>query len=896
VGRTRELALLERHLGGEGPPLLLLAGEPGIGKTRLLQAAIPRAGVLGIQVLQGGCQRRGGHEPYAPLLGALQRHIRGESLARLRADLQGCAWLVRLLPELAGGPIEPLPAWTLPPEQERRLMVEAVARFVANVAGPAGTLLVLDDLQWADPDALDLLATLVRSAPEVPVRVIGAYRNIEVQPRDPLAVMLADLAHAGLAARRLLSALTPQEAAQLLDELLEGIDHAGTDLRAAVLRRTGGVPFFLVSCAQELRAGDGEAGGGLPRAGEGIGPWAVAQSVRQRVAALPEGAWTVLSAAAVVGRLVPHTLIGSVTGRPESDLFAALEAACRAGLLAEDDEAYQFTHDVIREVIEHDVGLAQRAALHRRVAEVLEQQPGELPVELLAFHYSRSEEQAKALLYMEQAGDRAATHHAHAAAQDNYEKAMDRLNQLGRIEGVARICGKLGVVLKTMGRYDQALQVLERAVAIHRTAGDLEAEGRVTAAIGQAHFYAGTWEEGIARVRPLLASLEARGPSPALAALYVALIPLFAPTGRYREYLAAAERASALARSLGDSWLLADSESWRGSALAELDRQVEARPVLEGAISLAETTNHVRSSSRALAYLGRTYLADGAFAQACRVQEQAVDASEQLGDPDFTGWATSRLADVHVLAGTWTQARTLYERAVALFHSLGRAARHSSLPLVGLGILSLLEGNWEAAFRYLEEGAAMATRTRHLGALRAAQQALAERDLLDGRPRDALARLQALLKDLDLEDSALTKPMPVLAQVQLAIGNLADAEAVVAAGVTRARERCNRVDLVEWLRLQGMIGIHQGWCQDAQHALDEAIDLARGMPYPYAEGRLLHVYGELHIQAAEPREAQESLEAALAIFRQLGAHRDASQVEQAIAGLRKAPLTAVSSG
>src|SRR5437870_4529441 len=141
------------------------------------RAGIPRALVQGLQVLEGGCQRRGGHAPYAPILGALQRHLRGQRPAQLRTALRECAWLVRLLPELAAGPIPPLPAWTLPPEQERRLMFEAVARFLTNVAGPMGTLLVLDDLQWVGPDALDLLATLIRSAAEVPLRAIGAYRN-----------------------------------------------------------------------------------------------------------------------------------------------------------------------------------------------------------------------------------------------------------------------------------------------------------------------------------------------------------------------------------------------------------------------------------------------------------------------------------------------------------------------------------------------------------------------------------------------------------------------------------------------------------------------------------------------------------------------------------------------
>jgi transcriptional regulator with XRE-family HTH domain len=91
VGRAGELALVERHLAGEGPPLLLLAGEPGIGKSRLLHAAIPRAAGVGLRVLEGGCRPRGGQEPYAPFLLAFQHHLRSRRPVQLREDLRGCA-------------------------------------------------------------------------------------------------------------------------------------------------------------------------------------------------------------------------------------------------------------------------------------------------------------------------------------------------------------------------------------------------------------------------------------------------------------------------------------------------------------------------------------------------------------------------------------------------------------------------------------------------------------------------------------------------------------------------------------------------------------------------------------------------------------------------------------
>jgi predicted ATPase/transcriptional regulator with XRE-family HTH domain len=197
VGRERELELLARHLEGKGPSLLLVAGGAGYGKSRLLWEVARGAVGYGFRVLEGGCHRSG-REPYDPFLVVLTTYIQSQPSAQLRMDLRGCGWLARLLPELPADLLEPVPLVSVPQEQERRLMFDAVVRFVGHIAGPAGTLLVLDDLQWADPDAVELLALLARAA-GTSLRIVGAYRESEGMAQASLAILLADLTHEGLA-------------------------------------------------------------------------------------------------------------------------------------------------------------------------------------------------------------------------------------------------------------------------------------------------------------------------------------------------------------------------------------------------------------------------------------------------------------------------------------------------------------------------------------------------------------------------------------------------------------------------------------------------------------------------------------------------------------------------
>ena len=876
VGRAQELALLDQLLA-DGPPVLLVAGEPGIGKSRLLQAGIERAEAQGWTVLAGGCHRRSGQDLYAPLLGALADSLRRQSQASQRLHLQGCSWLVCLLPELAETRMLSRPSWTLPPEQERRLMFAAVAQYVANVAGPAGTLLVLDDLHWAGPDALDLLQVLLRTPADRPLRLLAAYRNTDVAGQDPLALLVADLAREGRASRVELSPLAEGEASVLLTALLPETEDGDPHLRQQVLERAGGVPLFLVSCVQALRTGS------LTWNGSSHVPWTLREAILQRLVALPKAAQQLLRLAAVVGRRVPRGLLLTLAVQAdltEEGALEALEVCGRARLLVEaDEDAYQVAHDLIREVLVADLGTARRALLHRRVAAALEQGPGVPPLEALAYHYAQAGDEEKAVIYLQSAGDAALARHANAEAAAAYREVVARLEKLGRLLEAARWREQLGNVLILLSQYDVALAVLEQVCKTYRQAGDLEGELRTLAKVGRTHRWRGTAAEGLAQLLPLLKALSKRDASPGAAAFSIALAYLYAGTCQFSEMLEATEQAARLARAAGDEQLLLAGQERRGAALFLLGRLEEARQVLTNeVIPVAEATGNLWLLIDALDNLGVVYDTMGEFLGGQTYQERAMALAERQGGLGQMAYLTYDHGLTAFFQGNWKQARADFERAVSLGASAGRSW-NTAYPTYGLFLLALIAGQEEARGS-LEEAAVLAERTRDLRVLCWLKGMLAEDDLLAHRPETARARLASLLELVRPEVIDFKEILPLLAWAELESGDVPQAQARLEGVIAMARQELMRPILVEALRVQALAWSRQERWAEAEAALEEALLLCRSMLSPYTEAKTLYVWGLVSQQKRELAPARRQFEAALAILERLGERLYARSIEQ----------------
>jgi tetratricopeptide (TPR) repeat protein/transcriptional regulator with XRE-family HTH domain len=881
VGRRAELASLEHHIAGGTSPLLLIAGEPGIGKSRLLHEAARQAATQGWTVLSGGCHRRSGEEPYAPLLGALERHVTSQAPAVRRVTLRGCAWLVRLLPELTaeGGP---LPAWTVPPTQERRLIFKAVATYLANISGARGTLLVLDDLQWAGQDALDLLAALARMpAGTLPLSLIGAYRDTEITVSSPLATLLADLAREGLARRAELGPLPDKAAAELIASLLPGAEDDAAALREEVVRRGEGVPFFLVSCALALQAEGSSASAAHV-------PWDVAETVRQRVAALAAPAPALLSAAAVVGRRVPRVTLMPLAaglGWDQATAIAALEAALRGRLLVEDDQAYQFAHDLIREVVAGDLSAGRRSALHLQVANVLEHGAGEPPVEALAYHYARAGDSEKAVVYLERSGARALGMHANAEAEGHYSDLVARLDTLGHPVEAAQAREKLAFILRVTGHYDGALELEEEALEAYRAAGDIEGMANAGGVIGWLHMLRGTMSDGLPVVTSLIRELTRRGLSAAgLANLYIGLAQLYFSADRYSELGEAAQRAFELAQEAGDERLQTLAQSKQAIALCQLGQIDEGKRALEECCRRMEAIGDDWGRCTALNNLACVYDDDGAFDKAMDCVELALALAERIGDAEQIAFMTYRCGQEAFFLGDWARTRRDYERAVALIHELGDV-RGSSYPPSKLARLAFAEGRLDEAMRCSDEASESASRKQDAQSMRYIHATIAEYEVLQGRPQAALDRLTPLLESPTQEWIAIVEILPLVAWALLERGDIDRADEVIEQAVQRASVAHLRSILLDARRIEAQVRMARRRWGEAQAAVEEALVMAHTMAYPYAEAKVLYVYGLLHAAHVEPDQARERLEAALAICARLGERLYAAHVERAIAEL-----------
>jgi tetratricopeptide (TPR) repeat protein len=401
------------------------------------------------------------------------------------------------------------------------------------------------------------------------------------------------------------------------------------------------------------------------------------------------------------------------------------------------------------------------------------------------------------------------------------------------------------------------------------------------AAIARVHTWRGTFDKGVAQIRGVLHGLGEDVSSHGLCALYLALAHLLFRTGRYGEQLEAAERAAEIARAVEDKALLAEAELQRAYSLPWTGRQEDFAPALEGVIRLAEEIGELTTLCRALCAVSYPYSERGDFEKSRLSLDRALEVAERIGDPARIAFATYLCGLDRFWRGEWDNAERLFKRSLATYQELG-AVSDVMIPLYGLGALRMAAGDWEEGARMLEEHTAIAHETGDLRWIHAVQALLAERDLLEGRPDQGRARLERFLDLPGTSPTAIGAVLPTLAWACLQTGDTARGEEIAARATAQARAEHDQRNLVEALRVQGLVMSRQERWSEAEQCFGEALSLVERMPYPYARGRVLYDYGLMCRDQGELTKARELLTAALAVFRRLGARPHSERTERAL--------------
>jgi DNA-binding winged helix-turn-helix (wHTH) protein/tetratricopeptide (TPR) repeat protein len=476
VGRDALVAHLRRKLEalarGEGA-VVLLEGEPGIGKTQLLTAAGALGRAAGVAVFYGRCPEAGAaaaYRPWSQVLGAVAAARPPEALAEELGN--GAILLTRLIPTLAS---EPAPAPALERDEGATLrLFDAALAFLRGAARAGPLALVLDDLHCADRSSLRLLEFLADSVGDLPVLLMGAYRSCELDPDHPLAETLAELARSPVYERHRLGGLD-LEATRVLVQACVGTEPARQRL-VELHERTGGNPFFVRELAGLLREGAET---------EGTAPWvpsSLRELLRGRLLRLPPVCREVLEAAAVIGREFPVAIVGRATGLTPDQVSEGLDGGRRAGLVeAGWSGLRRFSHGLVQEAVYVDLPPARRRELHRRVGEAFE--------ELAST--DRGEQLSAVAHHLCQAAEAVGTHAVEAAvAAADYAEgrlafeeaarlrdlALDALDRVAPGDRARRCELMLGLARSRLGTREvtSACEAARRVAALARALDDAE--------------------------------------------------------------------------------------------------------------------------------------------------------------------------------------------------------------------------------------------------------------------------------------------------------------------------------------------------------------------------------------------------------------------------------------
>jgi ATP/maltotriose-dependent transcriptional regulator MalT len=874
VGRSVELAELEAALAdaADGQPwLVFVAGDSGVGKTRLLSEIAARAKASGARVLSGDCVELGeGELPYAPMVTALRAlsRTRDPILDEVPAPVR--AELATLMPELgaadtagAGQPVD---------AAAQGRLFEALLWLLDRLGQDAPVLLEIEDLHWADRATRAFLAFLSRSVCRERVVIVSSYRSDELHRRHPLRPLLAELERDARSRRIDLAPLTREELAEQLEDILGA--PPDDDLVARVFTRSEGHPLFV----EELLASGLDGRGALPPT--------LRDALMVRVERLSPAGQSVLRVIAV-GQRLDDQLLAEVTGLDRPALNDSLREAVANHILAVSPEGhYRFRHALLREVVHDDLLPGERATLDMALAHALEARaerdgPRVYLTAAIAHHYASAGDQPAALRASVRAADEAERVHAFGEAAALLERAVELFDRVPDAEALAgtdraTLLWRVAEAYSVDGEHARQEAFARAAVDLVDERAEPHKAARMLDTLHSAHWYLGRGDESLATIEHALSLLPADEISPERGQLLASLAKTMMLRGKNVRAVEASRETLAVADALDNVKLRGRALNALGTALINLGEVEDGSACLREALALAESSGNPWQQNSALINLADALHLAGRLPEARAIVEEGMSRDNR----PHRIWLVILRGELAIEAGEWDEA----ERILT-----GVGGRPVGNTLMNLDLrraeLALGRGNEDQARTDLAEAARLGIAMDEpqfsgvLGALRAELERR-EGDLEAAREavQNALDRLETCTDDaarLARVSAAGTTVEADAAQRARDLGEPEDERIALLQAdmhVARAEAAADREGPLEvaWMLTARAERMRAGGAADpGAYAKASEAWAARERPYPAAVMRFRE--GEAHVGAGDREAAGAALAAAHATAVRLGA-------------------------
>lgn len=737
-------------------PLVFVSGEAGIGKTRLLREFQVYANLRQGYLLEGTAREQDAGTPYALFTNVLRTYVREQPAETLRRQTPGfiAGEVVKLAPELGEklGYISPNPP--LEPEAERARLLEQISSFVLNIASEQPTLLLLDDLHFADPGSLSLLETLIRRAISASLLIVGAYRDVALSYTHPVNHLIATASTADLVYEMSLRRLPRAGVEQMLEALLgDSVSEAFGD---SIYKATEGNPLFVEEVVKGL-AVDGQIrlreGHWEQRDSDRLNvPGSIKSVLGGRLERAKKSTRELLQLAAVIGRSFSIELLTEAGSHDDETIQWAIEEALRFQLIEVENIIdqpvqldstgyigiqYQFQHALIRETLYEEMRPLRRRQLHRRVAAAMEALAAQGGIALMpavvARHFVHAAQEERAVPYLRQAGEVANAVYANAEAVEYFSEAREILedvaidlsdetlynNQVERFE----LLSQERAILNLMGNAARELTALEDLQNLAEALDDKKRWVEVLARLAAYHWQVGQLNQAEEITRRALNIAQTHDDKPGALVCYEQIARIFW-TRRKAESLEFATTALSLAKELGDRQREGRLTELIGHIYTDTLNDVERGALYyKQALEICRETGNRFEEAWTLWGMGGLAMLVDDYTGALERYDQAKQISEAIGASLQVGWDVYRMGDAHYNLGNYEQALTLYQEAQDIFNT-SHHLRGKINVLVSLGLVYSIQGDPGEALTFLEQAKRQAEERRDVMLMLRCYQAL----------------------------------------------------------------------------------------------------------------------------------------------------------------------------